>query len=389
MATYAVIDAAGITAPNYADILDYLQVEYRRIYGQDLYLGSDSQEGEMLGLFALALSNANAVAVQVYNAFSPSTAQGEGLSRVVKTNGIARLVASRGTVDVTVGGTVGTVIVNGIVGDAGENRWALPAAVTIPPAGVITVTATATLAGAINAAAAAVSRIINPQPGWQTATNAAAATPGAPVETDAGLRRRQSTSTALPSRTVLDGLVGAVKAITGVARVAAYENDTATTDGNGIPAHSLALVVDGGTSAAIAAAIATKKTPGAGTYGSTAETVTDAYGVPRVIRFSRPTAVTVSVRVALTALTGYTTAIGDAIKAAVSAQISALAIGDDVLWSKLALPANLYGATDGAAYDVTAITLKRGADPLAASNVVIAWNEAALCASADVTLVVT
>jgi hypothetical protein len=43
-----------------------------------------------------------------------------------------------------------------------------------------------------------------------------------------------------------------VAAVLGVTRLAAYENDTNSTDGNGIPAHALSLVVDGGDALAIA-----------------------------------------------------------------------------------------------------------------------------------------
>lgn len=46
----------------------------------------------------------------VYNAFSPSTAQGAGLSSVVKINGIRRKTASYSTVDLRIVGQVGTIV---------------------------------------------------------------------------------------------------------------------------------------------------------------------------------------------------------------------------------------------------------------------------------------
>uniref|UniRef100_UPI0039E14609 hypothetical protein n=1 Tax=Anabaena sp. CCY 9910 TaxID=3103870 RepID=UPI0039E14609 len=81
---------------------------------------------------------------------------------------------------------------------------------------------------------------------WQTVINPTAATPGQPVEFDATLRTRQAVSVALPSRTVLEGTVGAVASVDGVVRYRAYENDTNSTDSNGIPSHSISMVVDGG-----------------------------------------------------------------------------------------------------------------------------------------------
>ena len=74
--TAPTIDATGITAPSYADVLAFIQAKYQAIYGADIYLGNDSQDGQFLGVIAQAISDANSVAVAVYNAFSPATAQG-------------------------------------------------------------------------------------------------------------------------------------------------------------------------------------------------------------------------------------------------------------------------------------------------------------------------
>ncbi len=104
MAITCTIDQNGITVPAYADILTYLKDAYRTIYGADVYLEPDSQDGQLLAIFAAAINDANAMAAAVYNAFSPATAQGVGLSSVVKINGIARAVASFSTVDVLIVG---------------------------------------------------------------------------------------------------------------------------------------------------------------------------------------------------------------------------------------------------------------------------------------------
>ena len=73
---------------------------------------------QFLGIVAAAINDSNAAAVAVYNSFSPATAQGNGLSSVVKINGITRLVASNSTVDLTVVGIAGTTITNGQASDS-------------------------------------------------------------------------------------------------------------------------------------------------------------------------------------------------------------------------------------------------------------------------------
>ena len=67
---YATIDATGIHAPTYNDILEELKENYRTIYGEDTYLEPDSQDGQFVAVLALAISDANAMAVATYNAFS-------------------------------------------------------------------------------------------------------------------------------------------------------------------------------------------------------------------------------------------------------------------------------------------------------------------------------
>src|SRR5260363_69158 len=54
---------------------------------------------------------------------------------------------------------------------------------------------------------------------------------------------------------------------------------------------------EGGDAERIAQAIAAKKTPGAGTYGTTTTLIHDRYGIEHPIRFFRPVEVPVTVRI--------------------------------------------------------------------------------------------
>lgn len=385
--TAPTIDATGISAPAFSDILDFLKSKYQAIYGPDTYLENDSKDGQLLAIFASCINDANAVAISVYNAFSPATAQGANLSSVVKINGIARAVASASTVDVTIGGVVGTTITNGVVQDTNQVNWDLPASVTIPPAGTITVTATCEQPGAVSAAPGAVTTIATPTRGWQTVTNASAASLGNPVEDDADLRVRQASSTALPSLTVLDGIIGAVKAITGVTRVAAYENDTNIIDTNGLPPHVISLVVEGGDATAIANAIAAKKTPGGGTYGTTTVTVNDVYGIPHPINFFRPTPQAITAVVNLKALTGYSTAVGARVQQAISDYVNSVSIGGGsagaVEWDACIAAAK--GIVGGTTFKITSLTIS-GPGGAGAPDVPLAFNQSATCTPASVTV---
>lgn len=384
-----VLTADGITAPSYADILDYFQAQYRTIYGADIYLGNDSQDGQFLGVISKAQHDSNSVAIAVYNSFSPATAQGNGLASVVKTNGITKAVATNSTVVLDIVGVAGTAVINGIVQDSAKNRWNLPATVNIPLAGTIPVTATAQQAGAIAALPNTVNQIITPQLGWQSANNAAAATLGAPVETDGALRRRQSVSVAQPSTTALVGTVGAVAALAGVTRYTGYENPTGSVDANGLPAHSIAIIVEGGDINEIGQAIANHKTQGCATYGTTTVAVSDIYGLPISIHFYIVQEVRITASLTLTAISGYTTDIGDQIKQALADYVNALVIGQKVIWTRLFQPANLNGSAPGLAYEIDALLIAAYPGSPAAADVAIAFNQAASLDVADITLVLT
>jgi len=383
------IDETGYHYADYPTFLEWLKEEYRAIFGADVYLEADSQDGQDIAVRARALFDSAALGASVYNSFSPATAKGSGLASVVKINGIKKRIPTKSTVDLDIAGAVGTSIIDGVAEDElVGTKWLLPSPTVIPISGNITVTAEAENAGAINAQINSITKISTPTRGWVSVNNPAVATPGAPIETDAELRVRQSDSTALPSLSVFEGTIGAVANVEGVTRYKGYENDSSVTDGDGIPAHSIAMVVEGGDALEIATAIAIKKTPGTRTYGTTSEVVFDRYGMPNTINFYRPTDVPITVEVRLTAYTGYSSAYADLIKTAVADLINSLSIGADVLYTKLYVPANLPGTTPGTTYDILTIKIKRGADPLAESNVVIAFNEAASCDVADITVTV-
>lgn len=349
MALTCTIDSTGISAPDFPTVLAALQDSYRGIYGQDVYLQPDSQDGQFLALLAAVVNDCNSQAIAIYNAFSPATAFGEGLSRVVKINGLQRESPSYSTATLTIGGTTGTVLQDAVATDLAGNYWAIPGQVIIPAAGTVTATAQCITLGAIQAAAGTITAIGSPTRGWQTVTNAAAATPGAPVETDAQLRQRQALSTALPSRTIMEGITGGLLDLPGVTRVRAYENATATADANGIPAYSVAFVAEGGLDQDVGNEIAAKKTPGVPTVGTTSITVTNVYGLTTPVKFYRPTPLTHWVSVALTAAAGYTSAIGTAIISAITAYANSLPIGTQLQ------PARLYGIVDAADPNGTAI----------------------------------
>jgi uncharacterized phage protein gp47/JayE len=383
------IDSTGYHFADYPTFLAWRQDQYRAIYGADVYLESDSQDGQLLAIQAQADYDTAALGAVIFNSFSPVTAQGLGLARVVKINGLLKRTATKSTVDILIVGQSGTLITNGVVIDTLKQKWDVPTT-TIPFAGEITVTAAAQTEGALTAEANTVNQIFTPTLGWQTVNNVAAATAGAPVETDAELRIRQTASTANPSLTVLDGSVGGVANLSGVTKVRGYENDTGSTDSNGIPAHAVAIVVEGGIAQEIGEEIALHKTPGTRTFGTTPIDVTDAHGMPLTIHFYRPTTVVITATVTISTNSSWSNDYIDLIKQAVADTINANRIGDSVLITKLYAPAYLTGTVAGSTFDIASLTIGKNTDPQASINIPLLFNEnAATDPAVDVTVVIT
>jgi uncharacterized phage protein gp47/JayE len=337
------IDQFGIRAPVYEDILQSLMASYRQIYGSDVALDADTQDGQWLAVQAQAMHDSNQALIAGYLAYSPTTAQGIGLSSVVKINGIARLPVSNSTVDLRLVGVTGTIITNGQVGDTYGMIWALPAQVIIPVEGEIMVTGVCTTPGAVMAAANTVTNILTMTPGWQSANNPLAAFPGLPIETDAQLRKRQTFSTSLPAITPREAIAAAVANVPNVGRVFVHDNDTHFYDSELVPPHSIAVIVEGGAATDIAQAILIKKNTGCGTYGNVEQVVYDQHGVPLTVNFFYLLEVPIYVIVNLQPLLGYIETTGTLIADTLVLHLTKLGIGENVYASRLAAPASLAG----------------------------------------------
>ncbi|MEQ1067271.1 baseplate J/gp47 family protein [Acinetobacter sp. XH1741] len=378
-----VINQYGATAATYSEVVEYLKDKYRGIYGQDVYLENDSQDGQWIGVIARVIADCNTEVINAYNSMSPSTSEKDALSRNVKINGIRRAVATKSSVSVVLVGVAGTIINNGIVSDKNSNRWLLPAQIVIPPEGEIIVTATAEKAGAILALPNSVITISTPTRGWQSVNNLQASTLGAPVESDTKLRQRQALSTAIPSRSYTEGILGALFSLDGVSRCKVYENKKATEDTNGLPPNSLAVVVAGGDDQQVAETIRVKKAPGCDLYGNTTIIRPTVYGDPVEIQYWRPNQVVVGLKIELQTTTDYTVEIGEQVKSAIADYINQLDIGDRISINKLFVPGGLYGALEGRTYEIESIQLiingssKNG-------NYTLAFNEVAYCDSDDI-----
>lgn len=352
------IDTSGLHLPTYADVLEYLINEYRSIFGSEVYLGEDSQDYQMIALFAKAWSDLTAVVTDAYNARNPDWATGASLDHQLAMAGISRYPATASTVTLAMTGVASQALTAGqLVMDNAGYIWQTDEAVTFDENGEATVTATCTQTGPVNASADTITIIQTPSSFWYTVTNPAAAVPGHAVESDSEANQRRKNSVNLPGRSTVESVQAALINVSGVTHVSVLENNTGSTDDRGIPAHSICAVVGGGDQDDIAAQIFLKKAPGIGTYGSTSVSYTDLYGNTNTINFTRPAEEEVDVTISLNALSGFDTTSGvDTIIAAVQAYINTLDIGEDLVVPMLYSICYMAFKDSSPAFAITGIT---------------------------------
>ncbi len=371
------LDASGMHIPTYEERMESLLAGYKQIFGTDVYLEADSKDYQLLSLFARAVDDLTAAVTDVYNARDPNYASGNALDLLLSLNGIRRRSATYGTVTLTLTGAPGAVLPAGMQARDDQGfLWRIPTAVTLGEDGKAEASAACLTAGAILAPAGTITTIHTPTSTWNSVTNAEPSTPGRDVETDAAVRERRSLSVSLPSRGILDGLRSALADLDGVQYVSVLENAEGEEDANGLPAHSVCAVVDGGSDADIAKTLYLKKSPGVKTYGSSSAVYTDEWGNKNTMGFTRPTAVPVTIHVTLKQLDGWDSdTMQAAIKAAVTASVTSLGIGKPLIVS------TLYGViftacgTSTPAFAVTSLTAQTASQSATGDAITAAYNE--------------
>jgi len=109
--------------------------------------------------------------------------------------------------------------------------------------------------------------------------------------------------------------------------------------------------------------------------------------VPHDVKFSVPRLKAIKGEVTLTALAGYTTTIGGLIADAITAYVTALPIGADVIISRLYAPALLNDGPLSETYEISVVKAALVAGALGTTNIPIAYTEKATLTVVNVTFV--
>jgi uncharacterized phage protein gp47/JayE len=171
--------------------------------------------------------------------------------------------------------------------------------------GAIDVACEAESAGPVGALAGTLTSIATPVSGWSSVTNLLDALPGADQETDPALRARREAELAGQGGSTADAIRAKILAVNEGSSdpdhqppttVTVFYNDTDATDSDGLPPHSVEVLVQGGTDQDIVQAVWEAVGAGTATYGNqTPGVATDSEGNAQVVNWSRPVEVPIYV----------------------------------------------------------------------------------------------
>lgn len=384
------LTTAGFVAPNLEEIRAEIETELLATVDPALDLSPDQPLGQIVTIVAQREARANELLSVAYDGFDPRKAEGFLLDGVCAFTGTTRDGATKSRVsadiDVDAGftATAGTMLANvdgypGIVFVNAEDLGPLTA-------GVHSVAFVAAVYGPVVANAGTLTVISAPVSGWNSITNPTDAVVGKGQETDAALRLRRDQELAAAGSCTTDAIradllqIEHIDGTRPIQQAFVFENTSLVTDADGVPAKAFeAVIFDGitplATNAEVGDVVWKSKPSGIQPHGSTAVTVTDSRGQPRVVKFSRATVRQVWLELDLSVdATAYPSAGNTLVKAAiVSLGGAALNLGIDVIANRV----KAWAMTVPGVIDVTAIRLGFAAAPVGTSNLTISGREIA------------
>jgi len=251
-----------------------------QIYGADINVASNSPDGQAVNIYALSKMDILNLCVAIYNSMDPDQAVGVSLDRIAQISGLTRKPGTYTQVDIDVV-TNQSVNLNGLdtstpftIQDSNGNLFYLITSASLS-SGTTSLSFQSAAIGFIQVLANTLTTAVTIVAGVVSVNNPAVPTQvGTNQETDANFRLRRQASTAFPAQSSLKALFSGLNSLVGVTEAVVYENTTNAVDADGIPAHGIWVVMDGGTNAEIGETIYTYRNLGIPMKGAETYVVT-------------------------------------------------------------------------------------------------------------------
>lgn len=287
-------DSNGIITQNLTEILDERESALQEVMGEEFVIDKTTPIGNM----ELADAN-NELAIQeliaylIPNMIDAKTAKGIFLDAICEKNRIYRKQAKYTTLYLKIIGTAKTEFISGDITIEDKITgvyYTLNEDITIPDSGEVLAKFQCDYVGEYYPSNNATFNILTPMVGLNSVIidfDNANIVLGRLTETDEELRRRREMSVSQTSINTLDAIKANLYSLDGMLHVASFENDTESTNEDGLPMKSFEFVTDGGDENEIAQTIFNNKPAGTYAYGTTSITIKDSENVPHVISFTK------------------------------------------------------------------------------------------------------
>lgn len=292
-----IINENGFIADDFNTIFDGIADQLKAIYGQDINLEQNTQDGQYVGIDAKMISDLQNLALYIYNSFDPDFAQGVQLDRLLKLLARTRIPAKKSSLDINITTTESITLESDYtVQDEFGQNWIIASSQTLP-IGTTLVTFLSEDYGEISLEANSTFEQVTIIPQITNLDNPNPATIGRNEESDQELKQRRNNILEINAYSTIGGILGKILDLDGVDDCIVYENATDTYDATrDINAHSYWVIAKGGDVAEITELIAKYKTGGTGLKGTIETTYTENFirnnGTTRTIvhevKFDRP-----------------------------------------------------------------------------------------------------
>lgn len=285
----------------------------KAIYGTDVNFDQDSPDAQLVNIFAQAERDALELAVTVFNSFDPDQATGDTLDARVLYNGVTRKAGEPTQITVNITFTQLTPLI-GIsddltntrqnvftIADDNGNIYYLLNSFTPTVTGVYPLLFASAAVGDIYVKTDLQFNIVTPERGITRAVYANERVAGFDEETDEALRIRRAKAVGVGMLGSVEVLQASLRQLPYVKEAVIFENHTPYTDADGIPPHSVWIIVRGGVDKTVASCIYLRLNAGCGMYGSKTVNVDMIDGNTFPIKFDQAVDENVSVKFTVTA----------------------------------------------------------------------------------------
>lgn len=299
-----ILNEDGLQLKTLEEIRAELVADLKDIYGNDINVDPNSQDGQQINIFAQAAVDLREILQQINSGFDPDQSFGRVLDQRVAINGITRNggTYTKTLVEITTDKALNLIglddqaeVLNPtvsnlfIVKDDAGTQWYLLLSVSFLTAETKSLEFRAAEIGQVEVQ---VNTITNPVTIIAGVTNIN--NPSGPLiigrneESDAKLKVRRRASVAIPSTGYLDGIEAALANLTAVTTARVYENNSNVIDPYGTLPHYIWAIVEGGDNNEIAEIIYKKKSSGSGMRGDEIVPVPRPDNREFIAKFDRP-----------------------------------------------------------------------------------------------------